>query len=53
MSKRPRVVITDFVTGPLETERGILGDVADVVGRFAPDEDKIAGGSVDARALML
>ena len=31
MGTRPRVVITDFVAGPLETEHGILDDVADVV----------------------
>lgn len=53
MSKRPRVVITDFVTGPLETERGILGDVADVVALCATDEDQIAGRIDDADAMMM
>lgn len=53
MSKRPRVVITDFVTGPLETERGILGDVADVVALCATDEDQIAERIDDADAMMM
>lgn len=53
MSKRSRVVITDFVTGPLETERGILGDVADVVALCATDEDQITERIDDADAMMM
>ena len=53
MSKRPRVVITDFVAGPLETERRILGEVADIVALDASSEDEIAGQIEDADAIMM
>ena len=53
MGTRPRVVITDFVTGPLETEHGILDDVADVVALDAAHEDEIAGRIEDADAIMM
>ncbi|MEX0677621.1 MAG: C-terminal binding protein [Pirellulales bacterium] len=53
MSTRPRVVITDFVAGPLETERGILGDVAEVAALGATNEDQIAGRIEDADAIMM
>jgi D-3-phosphoglycerate dehydrogenase/C-terminal binding protein len=53
MGNRPRVVITDFVAGPLDTERGILGDVADVEALDASAEDEIAGRIEDADAIMM
>jgi C-terminal binding protein len=53
MNKRPRVVITDFVAGPLETERRILGEIADVVALDAFGEDEIAGRIEDADAIMM
>lgn len=53
MSHRWRVVITDFVTGPLETERRILGDIADIVALDASTEDEIVGRIEDADAIMM
>jgi D-3-phosphoglycerate dehydrogenase/C-terminal binding protein len=53
MSKRPRVVITDFVAGPLETERRVLGEVADIVALDASSEDEIIGQIEDAGAIMM
>jgi D-3-phosphoglycerate dehydrogenase/C-terminal binding protein len=53
MSSRPRVVITDFVTSPLETERRILADVADVAALDASSEDQLAGRIEDAAAIMM
>jgi len=53
MSARPKVVITDFITGPLEIERRILGELADVVALDASSEDDLAGRVDDARAIML
>ena len=53
MSKRHRVVITDFVAGPLETERRVLGEVAEVVALDASSEEEIAGHIEDADAIMM
>ncbi len=53
MSKRPSVMITDFVAGPLETERRVLGEVADIVALDAASEDEIAGRIEDAGAIMM
>jgi D-3-phosphoglycerate dehydrogenase/C-terminal binding protein len=53
MNKRPRVVITDFVAGPLETERKVLGEVADIVALDASSEDEILGQIEDAGAIMM
>jgi D-3-phosphoglycerate dehydrogenase/C-terminal binding protein len=53
MSVRPKVVITDFVAGPLETERSVLGDIADIVALDASSEDEIAGRIEDADAIMM
>ncbi|REK11209.1 MAG: C-terminal binding protein [Planctomycetota bacterium] len=53
MSQRPRVVITDFVAGPLETERKVLADIADVVALDASSEEEIAGRIEDAAAIMM
>jgi C-terminal binding protein len=53
MSRRPTVVITDFVAGPLETERRILGEVADLVALDASCEDEILDRIADADAIMM
>ncbi len=53
MSKRPCVVITDFVAGPLETERRVLGETADIVALDAAGEDEIAGRIEEADAIMM
>jgi D-3-phosphoglycerate dehydrogenase/C-terminal binding protein len=50
---RPKVVITDFITEPLEQERRILGDVADVTALNAFSEDDLVGKIEDADAIML
>jgi D-3-phosphoglycerate dehydrogenase/C-terminal binding protein len=53
MARRARVVITDFVTGPLETERRILGELADVAALDASSEDDLVGRIEDADAIMM
>ena len=45
---RARVVITDFITEPLDPERRILGDLADVVALDAMHEDELVGRIEDA-----
>lgn len=53
MSKRPCVMITDFVAGQLETERRILGDIADIVALDASSEEEISPRIQDADAIMM
>ena len=53
MGVRPRVVITDFIAGALETERRILGDVADLAALDASSEDELVGRIEDADAIMM
>src|SRR5262249_954527 len=53
MSDRPRVVITDFIAGPLETERRILGAIAEIVALDASSEDELVGKIEDAAAIMM
>jgi phosphoglycerate dehydrogenase-like enzyme len=53
MSKRFRVVITDFITGDLGPERQILGELADLVALDASSEDDLVGKVESADALML
>ncbi|HZK81646.1 MAG TPA: C-terminal binding protein [Humisphaera sp.] len=53
MSKRFKVVITDFAAEPLECERRILGDIADVVALGAQRESELVGRIEDADAVML
>ena len=50
---RPQVVITDFVTGSLEPEEKILGDIADVVALNGFAESELIGKVEHAAALML
>ena len=48
-----KVVITDFVTEPLDCERRVLGDVAEVIALDAKDEGELAGRIEDADAVMM
>ena len=52
-SPRPRVVITDFVTGSLEPEQKILGELADVVALNGFSEDDLVGKVENAVALLV
>ena len=53
MSNRRRVVVTDFLSEPLDIERRILADVADVDLLAAHSEDELVGRIEDADAIML
>ena len=53
MSQRAKVVVTDFITEPLDHERRILGDLTDVVALNAFSEDDLVGKIEDADAIML
>lgn len=53
MGERMRVVITDFIAGPLEAERRILGEVADVAALDASTEDELTGQIEEADAIMM
>ena len=53
MSQRAKVVVTDFIVEPLDHERRLLGDLAEVVALNAFSEDDLAGKVEDADALML
>ncbi len=50
---RFKVVVTDFLTEPLDREREILGDLADVVALGALSEDEVVGQVADADAVLL
>ena len=52
-SPRPRVVITDFVTGPVDPEQKILGELAEVVALNGFSEDDLIGKVEDAVALLV
>ncbi len=52
-TSRPTVVITDFIAGPLETERRVLGEIADVVALDASSEEELAGKIEAADAIMM
>jgi D-3-phosphoglycerate dehydrogenase/C-terminal binding protein len=53
MSRRGKVAVTDFITEPLDHERRIFGDLADVVALNAMSEDDLVGKIEEADALML
>src|SRR5687767_11364883 len=53
MSARAKVVITDFASEPLDCERRILGDLADVVALDARHESELADRIEDADAIMM
>lgn len=50
---RPRVVVTDFIREPLDQERRVLGDAADVEALDATSEEELIGRIEDADAIML
>ena len=51
--KQFRMVITDFITGSLEPEEKILGDLSTVEAYDALNEDELLGKIEDADAIML
>ncbi len=53
MPERPLVVVTDFISEPLDYERNILGDVAEVVALEATDESQLAEVVEPASAIMV
>jgi len=53
MSHRAKVVITDFISEPLEHERRIFGDLADVIALDAKSESELAGHVEDADIVMV
>jgi len=53
MSQRGKVVVTDFINEPLDHERRILGDLAEVTALNAFSEDDLIGKIEDADAVML
>src|SRR5438105_1398648 len=53
MPHRLKVVVTDLVTGSLEPECRILGDIAEVSAVAARTEDDLIGSVEDADALMV
>jgi D-3-phosphoglycerate dehydrogenase/C-terminal binding protein len=53
MSRRPQVVITDLITEPLDFEREVLGDEADVVALEAMTESELIGRIEEADAIMV
>ena len=53
MNPRAKVVVADFITEPLDHERRILGDLADIVALNAFSEDDLIGRIEDADAIML
>jgi C-terminal binding protein len=50
---RPLVVATDFLPEPLEHEKRILGDLADVKAALAMSEDQLIGKVEEAECLMV
>ena len=53
MCALPKVVITDYITEPLDPERQVLGGVAEVVALDAMSEEELVGRIEDADALMV
>ncbi|MBI3880105.1 MAG: C-terminal binding protein [Verrucomicrobia bacterium] len=53
MSQRPKVVVTDFIHEPLEVERRILGDLAEISAANANSEAELIGKIEDADCLMM
>ena len=50
---RGKVIITDFITEPLDDEQRTLGDLAEVTALDAHSEDELIGRIEDADALMV
>ncbi|WP_182864932.1 C-terminal binding protein [Rhodopirellula sp. JC639] len=53
MKQRFKVVITDLMTEPLDAERRVLGEVADVIALDAKNEAELVGQIEDADAVMV
>lgn len=53
MTKRYKVVVTDFITDGLEPERRLLGDIAEVTALNCYHEEQLLGKIEDADAIML
>lgn len=53
MSRPFKVVVTDFLTEPLDPERAVLGDLADVLACNAYSEQELVGQIEDAHALLV
>jgi C-terminal binding protein len=53
MPKKFKVIVTDFITGPLEPENRILGDIAETRAFDGLHEDELAGKIEDADAIMV
>ncbi len=53
MTHRPKLVLTDFINDDLAPEKGIIGDLADVIACNAFHEDELIGRIEDADAIML
>src|SRR6266436_2723207 len=53
MTQRAKVVVTDFIAEPLDRERQILGELAEVVALNASSEDDLVGRIEDADAIMI
>lgn len=53
MNQHAKVVVADFITEPLDHERRILGDLAEVTALNAFSEDDLIGKIEDADAIML
>lgn len=53
MNTRSKVVITDFISGSLEPEQQVLGDIADVIALDAYREEELVAHVEDADALMV
>ena len=53
MPQKFKVVVTDFIADPLETEKRILGDIADVTAFDAIGENELLGKIEDADAIMM
>lgn len=53
MTQRPKVIVADYIPEPLEEERAILGDIADVVALEAMSQADLFGQLDDATAVML
>jgi D-3-phosphoglycerate dehydrogenase/C-terminal binding protein len=53
MTRKHKVVITDFIVDGLEAENRILGDLADVVAMNGYHEDELVGRIEDAAVVMV
>ena len=53
MSDKPMVVVTDFIPEPLDIERAVLGDAADVIALEATAESELREIAGRANAIMM